>query len=78
MPLDLVKSRMQSDDPFRPQYRGMLDCFRKSYKMDGWRVFAKGFNVVMLRAFPVNGAVFITYEHSLRLMRQLSFTPNYE
>lgn len=73
MPLDVVKARIQSDDPIRPQYRGMLDCFRKSYKMDGWTVFTRGFGVVALRAFPVNGAVFVAYENSLRFIRELSF-----
>lgn len=78
MPFDLVKSRMQSDDPFQPQYRGMFHCFKKSYKMDGWKVFTRGFGVVALRAFPVNGAVFVMYENSLQFLRELSFIPQYE
>jgi hypothetical protein len=28
-PADVIKSRMQVDDLKNPQYRGMLDCFRK-------------------------------------------------
>lgn len=28
-PLDVIKSRMQVDDLKNPQYRGMMDCFRK-------------------------------------------------
>lgn len=78
MPLDVVKSRIQSDNPFQPQYKGMFHCFQKSYKMDGWRVFTKGIGVVALRAFPVNGAVFMTYEKSLKFFRELSFIPQYE
>ena len=30
--LDVVKSRVQADDPLRPLYRGTLDCVRQSYK----------------------------------------------
>lgn len=78
MPLDVVKARIQSDDPLRPQYRGMFDCFRKSYRQDGWKVFSKGFAVVALRAFPVNGAILLTYEQSLKLIRGLSLVENFE
>ena len=28
-PADVIKSRMQVDSLINPQYRGMLDCFRK-------------------------------------------------
>ncbi len=28
-PADVIKSRMQVDDLKNPQYRSMLDCFRK-------------------------------------------------
>lgn len=28
-PADVIKSRMQVDDLKIPQYRGMMDCFRK-------------------------------------------------
>lgn len=78
MPLDVVKSRIQTDNPLQPQYKGMYDCFKKSYKIDGWRVFTKGFTIVALRAFPVNGAVFVAYENSLKFITQLSFLPNFE
>ena len=30
--LDVVKSRVQADDPLRPLYKGTLDCVRQSYK----------------------------------------------
>ena len=28
-PADVIKSRMQVDDLKKPQFRGMMDCFRK-------------------------------------------------
>lgn len=76
MPLDVVKARIQADDPFKPQYKGMFDCFWKSYKTDGLVIFTKGFGIVALRAFPVNGAVFFAYENSLRFIREFSFVQN--
>ena len=30
--LDVVKSRVQADDPSKPLYKGSLDCVRQSYK----------------------------------------------
>lgn len=74
IPFDVVKSRMQTDDPINPHYKGMIDCFKKSYKADGMGVFMKGFWVVCIRAFPVNAAVFIFYEMTLEILK--SFTSN--
>lgn len=64
-PFDVVKSRVQSDGlgGTKLQYRGMIDCFRKSYMEDGGvRVFFRGINATLLRAFPVNAATFLTVE----------------
>ena len=33
-PADVIKSRMQVDDLKNPQFRGMLDCFRKVVSCD--------------------------------------------
>lgn len=71
MPVDFVKSRMQSDDPNNPKYKGMWDCIVKSYKADGAKIFFSGTVMVTLRAFPVNVAVFVCYEKSLQLLQLL-------
>lgn len=68
IPLDVVKSRIQADNPQNPRYKGMVDCFYKSYKSDGMAIFNKGFLVVCLRAFPVNAATFVGYEATLKLL----------
>ena len=58
-PLDVVKSRIQVDGVQGPrQYNGMIDCFKKSYYADGWRVFFRGLGTTLVRAFPVNAATF--------------------
>ena len=31
--LDVVKSRIQADDPVKPYYKGTVDCFKKCYKV---------------------------------------------
>ncbi|XP_039281886.1 mitochondrial basic amino acids transporter isoform X4 [Nilaparvata lugens] len=62
VPVDVVKSRIQADNAQSPKYKGMWDCVKKSYKEDGARVFVRGFWVTVLRAMPVNAAVFFGYE----------------
>ncbi|XP_063222213.1 solute carrier family 25 member 45-like isoform X2 [Bacillus rossius redtenbacheri] len=62
IPLDVVKSRIQSDNPENPRYRGIADCLVKSYRNDGLLVFGRGFSLIVLRAFPVNAAIFVGYE----------------
>ncbi len=57
--LDVVKSRMQADDPLSPRYKSMLDCFRQCYAEGGPRIFLRGMVAVSLRAFPLNGATFV-------------------
>jgi len=60
--LDVVKSRVQADDPSKPLYRGTLDCVRQSYKRDGLSVFFRGFSLMSSRAFIVNGVTFVAVE----------------
>jgi len=60
--LDVVKSRVQADDPLRPLYKGTLDCVRQSYKREGLSVFFRGFSLMSSRAFIVNGVTFVAVE----------------
>ena len=57
--LDVVKSRIQADDPLNPKYKGMIDCFKQCYREGGFRIFGRGLVVMSLRAFPLNGATFL-------------------
>lgn len=72
LPLDVLKSRLQADNPSNPQYKGMWDCFIKSYKAEGPSVFVRGFAMMSLRAFPTNGAIFLGYVTFLNLMKRLT------
>ena len=55
-PVDVVKSRIQAD--IIGKYSGMIDCTIKSYQAEGWRVFVRGINSTVVRAFPTNAATF--------------------
>lgn len=70
-PFDVVKSRVQCDGMPGTvvQYKGMMDCFRKSYRQDGVSVFFRGFNATVWRAFPVNAATFSTVTLILRKLK---------
>lgn len=61
-PVDVIKSRLQTDSPTKPKYHGMLDCARKMFFNEGIGSFARGFLPVLVRAAPVNAATFYTYE----------------
>lgn len=53
-----MKTRIQSE----PQrYKGMIDCLKRSYYEEGWRIFFKGLTPTIVRAFPSNAATFAAY-----------------
>ena len=70
--LDVVKSRIQADSVTNPKYKGTWDCFRQSYQRDGLRVFLRGFTMMSLRAFPLNGATFLGFEYSMKILHQIN------
>ncbi|KAK9666164.1 hypothetical protein RND81_14G165600 [Saponaria officinalis] len=65
-PLDVVKTRLQAQTRSSIKYNGIIDCFRKSVEIDGYRVLWRGLGTAVARAFVVNGAIFAAYELSLR------------
>ncbi|XP_018009463.1 solute carrier family 25 member 48 [Hyalella azteca] len=69
VPIDVIKSRVQADDVVNPQYKNFWDCCVKSYKNEGLSVFTRGFSMVILRALPTNGAIFLGYVTSMNLLR---------
>ncbi|GAB4842181.1 Mitochondrial arginine transporter bac2 [Ancistrocladus abbreviatus] len=67
-PLDVVKTRLQAQTTSSMKYTGIIDCFRKSIKHDGYAVLWRGLGTAVVRAFVVNGAIFSAYELSLRCL----------
>ncbi|KAG7248735.1 hypothetical protein CRUP_005530, partial [Coryphaenoides rupestris] len=60
-PVDVIKSRLQADGVGGVnRYSGIRDCVRQSVQKEGWRVFTRGLTSTLLRAFPVNAAIFAT------------------
>lgn len=69
-PLDVVKSRLQAQgaSAAAPRYRGVVDCFRRSVREEGFPVLWRGLGTAVARAFVVNGAIFSAYELALRFL----------
>ena len=67
-PLDLVANKMMaevvlsSQNSTTIQKNGMLAQFRTIYQQQGWRGYFRGLEPCLLRAFPVNAAIFLSYE----------------
>ena len=55
----------QAQDPAHPESKGMVDCVRKSVAAEGPGVLWRGLNATIVRAFPVNGAIFAVYTVSM-------------
>ena len=65
-PIDVIKSRFQADTTGK--YKGVIDCFFKSYKELGMGVFHRGLGATLTRAFPTNAATFAVQTQCLRWM----------
>lgn len=68
LPIDAVKVRLQTDDLAAPKFRGALHAMRSIIAADGVAGFYRGLVPVVLRAFPVNGATFVAFEASMKLL----------
>ena len=51
-----------------PRYKGIADCVSQTLKAEGIGGFYKGFVPCILRAFPANGATFLAFEMTMRLI----------
>ena len=59
-PAECIKTRMQSDatDPALRKYKSSLECWQKTFAEGGVRAFFKGYTPALVRAIPVNAAIF--------------------
>ncbi|KAL6539195.1 hypothetical protein OROGR_011844 [Orobanche gracilis] len=66
-PLDVIKTRIQGQSRSSVgKYDGIIDCFRRSVREEGYNVLWRGLGTAVARAFVVNGAIFTAYETALR------------
>jgi solute carrier family 25 carnitine/acylcarnitine transporter 20/29 len=67
-PVDMIKTKIQADSLQNPTFKGMYDCFAKTYQNGGLKGFYKGLTPCLLRAVPANGATFLAYETASKLL----------
>lgn len=61
-PFDVIKSKMQCDGfGDQQKYKGMRDCFKKTFAAEGLGGFWKGVGPTLLRAAPVSAGTFAVY-----------------
>ncbi|KAK4457061.1 mitochondrial carrier C4G9.20c [Cladorrhinum samala] len=66
-PLDVIKSKMQTDGFGKDQkYKTMRDCFAQTWRAEGMRGFWKGLGPTLLRAMPVSAGTFAVVEMTMR------------
>ncbi|XP_040057113.2 electrogenic aspartate/glutamate antiporter SLC25A12, mitochondrial-like [Gasterosteus aculeatus] len=62
-PADVIKTRLQvAARAGQTTYSGVIDCFRKILKEEGFRAFWKGAGARVLRSSPQFGVTLVTYE----------------
>lgn len=67
-PIDTIKSKIQADSLSKPQFKGTIDCMRRSVAIEGWAGLWKGVSAAMARAIPVNAAIFLAVEGTRQLI----------
>ncbi|KAG7331106.1 hypothetical protein KOW79_005075 [Hemibagrus wyckioides] len=62
-PADVIKTRLQvAARAGQTTYSGVIDCFRKIYREEGFRAFWKGAGARVFRSSPQFGVTLVTYE----------------
>lgn len=62
-PIELIKVRLQVQDPFHPKkYSGLLDCARQAFQSNGVKGIYRGIFITWLRDWPSFAAYFGSYE----------------
>jgi len=67
-PIDLIKTKVQSDSFTNPQFKSIMDCIGQTYRAGGMRGFFRGLLPCMLRAGPVNAGNFVIYENVMKYL----------
>jgi len=58
----VIKSKIITDSVIQPLYKSAWDCAKKTYNNGGAKSFWRGFWLLSIRAFLVNGIAFAMYE----------------
>ena len=68
-PMDLIKSKIQTDNLKAPKYAGIADAFRQTVAERGFRGLYRGVGPSLLRAFVGNACQFTVYEQVMKALQ---------
>ncbi|KRX03438.1 Mitochondrial carrier domain [Pseudocohnilembus persalinus] len=60
-PIDTIKSKMQYTNSQTGQYKGFIDCYKKTVN-NGFNQLYKGVQIASMRGFLTNAGAFYVYE----------------
>lgn len=69
IPIDVIKTRLQIDGMstnHQRMYNGLVDCWKQSYKAEGYAFMTRGLSSTLLRAFPMNAVCFLVVAMTLK------------
>eukprot|EP00878_Enallax_costatus_P001008 GHUV01001141.1.p1 GENE.GHUV01001141.1~~GHUV01001141.1.p1 ORF type:complete len:354 (+),score=152.70 GHUV01001141.1:232-1293(+) len=67
-PIDTIKSKIQADSLSKPEFKGTIDCLKRSLAVEGHRGLWRGVTAALYRAIPVNAAIFLAVEGTRQLI----------
>jgi len=50
-------------------YKNVLDCFKKTFRNEGFKAFYKGFLINIIRVAPAQGLFFLLYELTIKTIQ---------
>lgn len=73
-PIDLCKTKIQSDSLSNPKYKGIVDVFRKTYRAEGLIGFSNGIVPCLCRTPFASGSTFAVFEIVMKYIAPLGAT----
>ena len=67
-PLDFIKTLIQTDNIEKPKHNSMMGYFREELSKGSIRRIFTGIEIMLLRAFVVNGTGFVCFETGKKLV----------
>jgi solute carrier family 25 carnitine/acylcarnitine transporter 20/29 len=67
-PIDTIKSKIQADSLSKPEFKGTIDCLKRSLAIEGHAGLWRGVTAALWRAIPVNAAIFLAVEGTRSLI----------
>ncbi|KAG5361443.1 Amino-acid transporter arg-13 [Yarrowia sp. C11] len=74
-PFDTVKVRLQSQSDINPQFKGPLDCFRQTFRNEGFLGFYRGISSPIFGAAAETASLFVFYGACQRLVKSVTGVP---